>query len=222
MDIYEAIKTRHSVRQYEERPIEANVAAELEAEIEKCNKESGLHIQFVKNEPKAFGGFMAHYGNFSGVTNYLAIVGKKETGIEEKAGYWGEKIVLKAQQLGLNTCWVALTYSKQPNAFKLEKGEKLIIVIAIGYGKTQGNARKSKSLAEVSSQTDDLPEWYKNGIEAALLAPTAVNKQRFKFSLSDGNRVSIKSSLGTNARIDSGIVKCHFEIGAGKENFEWA
>ena len=46
---------------------------------------------------------MAHYGKFENVKNYIAIVGNKND--QEKAGYYGEKIVLKCPELGLNTCW---------------------------------------------------------------------------------------------------------------------
>lgn len=78
MDLKEAMKERHSIRQYEDRPLEESVIAELENEIEACNKESGLYIQLVKDEPKAFDSFMAHYGKFSGVKNYIAMIGKKD------------------------------------------------------------------------------------------------------------------------------------------------
>ena len=74
MDLMEAMKARHSVRQYMDKPLEKKVVEELQAEIDACNQESGLHIQLVRNEPKAFDGFMAHYGKFSGVTNYIAMI----------------------------------------------------------------------------------------------------------------------------------------------------
>ena len=77
MNLLEAIEARHSVGQYKNKPLEQDVVLALKTEIEACNKESGLHIQLVKNEPKAFDGFMAHYGKFSGVTNYIALIGKK-------------------------------------------------------------------------------------------------------------------------------------------------
>lgn len=51
-------------------------------------------------------------GFFSNVRNYVALIGKKDAALDEKIGYYGEKIALRAQQLGLNTCWVALTFSK--------------------------------------------------------------------------------------------------------------
>jgi hypothetical protein len=49
---------------------------------------------------------------FTGVQNYIALIGKKSSSLEEQAGYYGEQLVLTAQQLGLNTCWVAMTVSK--------------------------------------------------------------------------------------------------------------
>ena len=176
MELIDAIKQRHSVRQYTDKKIEANILAELQTEIDACNKESGLHIQLVTDEPKAFDSFMAHYGKFSGVTNYIALVGKKSDKLDELCGYYGERLVLKAQQLGLNSCWVAMTYKKIPDAFKVEKGEKLIVVISLGYGKTQGVDHKIKTAEQVSNVSDETPEWFKAGVEAALLAPTAMNQ----------------------------------------------
>lgn len=125
----------------------------LQEEIKACNQESGLHIQLVMNEPKAFDGFMAHYGKFSGVTNYIAMIGKKGPELDEKCGYYGERLVLKAQQLGLNTCWVAMTYSKVKTAFTVNSGEKLCIVISLGYGKNEGVPHKSKPVEAVTKST---------------------------------------------------------------------
>ena len=216
----EAMKERHSVRQYEDRPLDQNAVAALQEEISACNREGGLHIQLVTNEPKAFDGFMAHYGKFSGVRNYIAMIGKKGPDLEEKCGYYGERLVLKAQQLGLNTCWVAMTYSKIKTAFTVADGEKLCIVISLGYGKTNGVPHKSKSADAVAKADGAFPAWFKAGVEAALLAPTAMNQQKFLFTL-DGNRVSAKAGFGFYTKIDLGIARYHFEIGAGKERFKW-
>lgn len=220
MDVSEAMKARHSVRQYTDKPLEDDVITALKQEIAACNEEGGLHIQLVVNEPKAFDGFMAHYGKFSGVTNYIALIGKKGSDLDEKCGYYGERLVLLAQQLGLNTCWVAMTYSKIKTAFEIGKGEKLCVVIALGYGKTQGTAHKSKPASDVITAQEPLPKWFQDGVEAALLAPTAMNQQKFKLTL-NGSRVSIKAGIGFYAKVDLGIVRYHFEIGAGKSNFEW-
>lgn len=219
MNLTEVMKARHSVRQYRDQPLDEAVISALRQEIDECNKESGLHIQLVTNEPKAFDGFMAHYGKFSGVTNYIAMIGRKGTTLDEKCGYYGERLVLLAQQLGLNTCWVAMTYSKIKTAFDVRSGEKLCIVIAIGYGQTQGVPHKSKAFGEVAQ--GDAPDWFQKGVEAALLAPTAMNQQKFMFTQKD-NRVSVKAGMGFYAKIDLGIVKYHFEAGAGKDGWEWS
>lgn len=221
MSITEAMKARHSVRQYKNQPISAETISALQAEIEACNKESGLHIQLVTNEPKAFNSFMAHYGKFSGVTNYIALIGKKNSALDEKCGYFGERLVLKAQELGLNTCWVAMTYSKIKTAFTVGQDEKLCVVIALGYGENQGVPHKSKAISKVAKVEGNIPDWFKNGMEAALLAPTAMNQQKFLFTL-DGDKVSVKAGKGFYTKLDLGIVKYHFEVGAGRDNFAWA
>lgn len=220
MDLTEAIKNRHSVRQYEERAVEKEILNALQTEIEACNKEGNLHIQLVSNEPKAFDSFMAHYGKFSGVTNYIALIGQKGDRLDELCGYYGERLVLKAQQLGLNTCWVAMSYKKVNGAFQINKGEKLAVVIALGYGKTQGVQHKSKPAESVSNLNSNSPEWFKSGVESALLAPTAMNQQKFTLTL-DSDKVTAKAGTGFYTKLDLGIVKYHFEIGAGKDNFAW-
>lgn len=221
MNRAEAMRARHSVRQYLDKPLAAEVISALKEEIDACNEESGLHIQAVVNEPKAFDGLMAHYGRFRGVRNYLALIGRKGSGLEEKCGYYGERLVLRAQELGLNTCWVALTYSKIKTAFVIDRGEKLCAVIALGYGKNQGTAHDSKAVDQLMKAEEPVPAWFRKGMEAALLAPTAMNQQKFLL-IQEGNRVTAKAGAGFYTKLDLGIVKYHFEVGAGKDNFEWA
>lgn len=221
MDILNAMQQRHSVRSYLDKPLEDGVKSTLQKEIDAINQESGFHFQLVTNEPKAFDSFMAHYGKFSGVTNYIALVGRKARDLEERCGYYGERLVLLAQQLGLNTCWVAMTYKKVPRVFQVASGEKLTVVIALGYGATQGAPHKSKPVEAVSRASGSAPEWFRKGVEAALLAPTAMNQQKFTFVLEDG-KVQAKAGIGFYTKIDLGIVKYHFEMAAGKKNVQWA
>ena len=219
MDLLTAMQQRHSVRAYQERPLEPEVRKTLQEAIAAVNRESGLHIQLVTDEPTAFDCMMAHYGKFSGVTNYLALVGPKGPDLDERCGYYGEKLVLRAQQLGLNTCWVAMSYKKVPSAFQLAPGEKLALVIALGYGKTSGVAHKSKAPEAVSTGAG--PDWFASGVRAALLAPTAMNQQKFHFTL-EGDRVAAKAGMGFYTKLDLGIAKYHFALGAGTDNFTWA
>ncbi len=223
MDIFEAMSARHAVRKYTDKELSAEVIEALEREIEKCNHEGGLRMKLVVNREKAFGGFFSHYGLFSGVRNYLAMIGpdKEETG--EKLGYYGERIVLLAQRLGLNSCWVGATYKKSAcgKTCEVKDGEKLFCVVALGYGRTQGAPHKNKPTEEICLLPQDAPEWFLRGVRAAMLAPTALNKQQFKIEY-DEDGVTIWQPRGSYSDLDVGIVKCHFEFGAGKENFRWA
>lgn len=220
MDLMEAMRARHSVRQYTEEPLTAEEVEALEALIEQCNLEGELHIQLVTEEPLAFSGALAHYGKFRGVRNYLVLAGKKGKKLDEKCGYYGEKIVLEAQRMGLNTCWVAVTYKKVPDTFKLNPGEKVCIVIAIGHGTTRGVSHKVKKAEAVAEMVEPVQGWYLRGVQAALLAPTAMNQQKFRLR-SSGDSVSIRPGLGYCTKIDMGIVKYHFELAAGTKNFHW-
>lgn len=215
MDILESMKRRHSVRQYKDIPIEADLVAVLNEEIDAINKESGLHFQLILNEPRAFDSFMAHYGRFTGVSNYIALVGKKSKDLQERCGYFGERLVMKAHEMGLHTCWVALTYKKIPGVIQIDKGEVLTVVISIGHGKNRGLPRKSKSPEEVSNVSDSSPEWFKLGVEAALTAPTAMNQQKFYLTYNDG-KATAKALFGPYSKMDLGIVKYHFEIATNK------
>ena len=104
-------------------------------------------------------------------------------------------------------------------------------MIALGYGDDSGRNLKRKTVQQVSNASDITPAWFKKGVEAALLAPTAVNQQKFSFFLQDqeGTKADCKPKVLTKSgfsmvgytKMDLGIAKLHLEIGAGKENFKW-
>ncbi|MDE6380694.1 MAG: nitroreductase [Muribaculaceae bacterium] len=219
----EVLKERHSVRKYQDRPLEESAVKALKDEISKLNHEGNLNMQLVQNERKAFKGFLS-YGKFSNVSNYIMIIGKKSDSLEYRAGYYGEKLVLYAQSIGLNTCFVGLTYKKIDGAFEVGSDEKILLCISIGYGETDGDGNhKIKRPDQVSNVTPDSPEWFKNGVEAALLAPTAINQQKFYFEYIPEDKVKpIKgSSLVGYTKIDLGIAMYNFEVGAGRDKFHW-
>lgn len=218
----EALKNRHSIRKYEDRPLEAATVEALREEIDRLNREGDLHMQLVTDEPKAFKGFLA-YGSFSNVNNYVMVIGRKSDSLEYRAGYYSEKLVLFARQLGLGTCIVGLTYKKVAGAYDMDKDDKVVVCIAIGYPAEEGRKHKIKAPGQVSNITPESPEWFAKGVEAALLAPTAVNQQKFYFEFVAPDKVRPKkgSSLVGYTKIDLGIAMYNFEIGAGKENFRW-
>ena len=238
MTLQEAIEARHSVRAYKDQPLAEEVVKRLEEEIAEVNQTGSLHIQLIRNEPKAFQGTLAKYGKFRNVTNYMVMAGKKSDDLDERIGYYGEHLVLLAQTLGLNTCWVGLSYKKIPDTYVLDEGEVIKAYIAIGYGETQGSSHKIKTIEQVNrtavrtlgsskNASDITPLWYTKGIEAALLAPTAVNQQKFSFEYVGMNngRHQVRAKKGISmigyTQIDLGIAKYHFEIGAGREHFDW-
>lgn len=223
MTVCEAMNARHAVRSYLSKSIPGDVIDALRAETDACNSEGELNIQLVLDDPKAFDGMMAHYGKFAGVRYYVALVGKKDAALDEKLGYYGERIALKAQMLGLNTCWVAMSFSKGAAKKNIRIGgnEKLVCVLSLGYGSTEGVPHTSKPMETLCTTDRAMPDWFRAGMRAAMLAPTAMNQQKFRLELS-GNTVKAVNLGGFYSKVDIGIVKYHFETGAGAENFSWA
>ncbi len=209
MDTLKLLKERHSVRKYLDKPIEEEKRQVLNNLIEEINNKTGLHIQAIFDEPKCFGSAVTNYGKFKNVDSYICLVGKKSKNLDEELGYYGEEIVIKAQELGLNTCFVALTHGKTKSV--VNKGEKEVCIISVGYGENQGISHKSKSITDVSNYTDDKPSWFKECVEYALLAPTALNQQKFFIEYKSDDDIIFSSSLGFYAKMDLGIVKFNFE-----------
>lgn len=220
MDLLAAARARHSVRSYTNEPIEGEVLSSLHRKITECNEAGGLRIQLFLNSPGVFSGVMARYGSFYNVRNYIALVGKRSPELGDLCGYYGEQLVLHAQQLGLNTCWVAMTYKKRKCPAKCAIGEKLMMVIALGYGESSGTPSKTKPVDELSRCDGEMPDWFRRGVEAAQLAPTAMNQQKFMFEL-HGDKVRATTARGFYTLVDLGIAKYHFELGAGTDGWSW-
>lgn len=213
MDWIEVMKARHSVRQFTDRAIPQSDREALASKVSELNEEGGLHMQLFFDEPECFDSAKAHYGSFAGVNNYLAIVGPKSGQLEEKAGYYGEHVVMLAQSLGIDSCWVGLTHGKSHAV--VEPGEKQVIVIALGYGAKPGVPHKSKPIDELCSVEGAMPDWFRMGMEGAMLAPTAVNQQKFIVCY-DGSKLTARvSGRGFFVKTDLGIVKCDFELASG-------
>lgn len=228
MTLLQAIQTRHSVRHYISKPLTPDIVQALQAKIDQCNREGKLHIQLVLNETKGFNGIMA-YGSFSGVENYLVMAGEKAPDLDQRIGYYGEQIVLLAQQLGLGTCWAGISYRKVPKAYQLNQREKIACMISIGYPDDPGRNMRKKTIQELSNADVHSPEWFVKGIEAVRQAPSAVNQQKYRFEYlppQQDNIARVRAHKGFSmigyTKMDLGIAMLHFEIGAGKENFQWA
>ncbi|MCI8482767.1 MAG: nitroreductase [Lachnospiraceae bacterium] len=218
MTLKEAMKERHTVRRYTDRPIPEEILQLLQTRILENNEKYHLAIQLRIDDTSAFSS-MIKLILAKGVKNFFILAGPKTPDLDEKLGYCSADLMLYAQTLGLNTWWVGGTFNK--NKLNAEAGEnKVIGVVAAGYGAVQGKPHKSKKSEEVAVYEGKVPSWYSEGVEAALLAPTALNKQAFSIRGKE-NKVSITCGSGVFAGADLGLVKYHFELGAGKENFQW-
>ena len=224
----ETIRERHSVREYDGKPLSRAEFDALGAVVEECARESGLDIQLVGDNPEVFN-VIARFGLIRGCRTHVAFVvddakagDATRVAVDGALGYWGQKIVLAAQDMGLNTCWCALCSRKKSRAV-VAPGKKIRLIIAVGHGKTQGFSRKTKSVEALSSvECAKAPAWFAAAMEAAQLAPTAMNNQNFKITLlSDGKTVRIDAPQSGLNVIDKGIVRCNFEIAANEAGADW-
>lgn len=224
----ETIRERHSVREYDGKPLAQAEFDALGALVEECARESGLDIQLVGDNPEVFN-VIARFGLIRGCRTHVAFVVDDDkagdatrAAVDEAIGYWGQKIVLAAQDMGLNTCWCALCSRKKSRA-DVAPGKKVRLVIAAGHGKTQSFPRKTKSIGALSSvECAKAPAWFAAAMEAAQLAPTAMNNQDFKITLlSDGKTVRIDAPQSGLNVIDKGIVRRNFEIAANEAGSDW-
>lgn len=222
MTIKEAIEQRHTVRKYTDKELSADIVEKLNQRIEKRNKEYRIQMQLVTGKTDGFNAIVKLI-LAKGVKNYLILAGPDKSETDENLGYCGIDIALFAQTLGLNSWWVGGTFNRGKMTEKVNQlgKEKVIGIITLGYGKENGKPHKSKNTSEVSHYDGgEEPVWFKDGVKTALLAPTALNKQKFWIE-SNGDTVSITCDNGIFTGADLGIVKYHFEVGAGTDNFKW-
>ena len=212
MDMLEIMRKRHSVRSFRTLGLSRTASDMLREYIDGLNEKYGVSLALVTEEPKAFGGLISKMGSFKNVRSYFTVCAPADK--EFEAGYCGELAVLRAAELGINSCWVSMTYNK--GLVSVPDGTKLFAVIALGYGDNNGVPHKSKPREKLCSCRGESPEWFDRGMEGAMLAPTAMNRQKFFFS-NDGGSITAKAAAGINTVLDLGIAVCHFELASGKK-----
>lgn len=208
----EAIKARHSVRKYTGERIAKDKVELLKEFIAGCNSDGKLNFQLCEDAGNTFNKLLNKAMGLGSAPAVIACIGPDEPGLDERIGYYGQKIVLYAQMLGLNTCWAG-TFNRKNMPAQPGQGEKLVISIAIGYGENQGKSRKSKTVQQVSKCIGSRPEWFDFAVEMALLAPTAVNQQKFEIILEPDETVTFIDKGGVASKVDLGIVRYNFEVG---------
>lgn len=172
-----AMRERHTVRRYTDRAIPEETVELLRKRIVENNERYHLAIELHTDDTSAFPAVMKLI-MAKGVRNFLVMAGQDSVDLDERLGYSGADLMLYAQTLGLNTWWVGGTF----NRGKLSAaagGNKVTGVIAVGYGETEGKPHKSKKYEDIAAYEGETPVWFREGVEAVLLSPTALNKQAF-------------------------------------------
>ena len=218
-----AIEERYSVRTFDPKPLSAEDTAFLAQRVAAINAETGLNAEFLEDGSKAFSGFSSSYGMFRGVRSLVLLKGSANTpDLFEKAGYYGEALVLDLVDRGLGTCWVGGTFNK--TALEIPADEQFICLILVGYpGKIALKDRillarlheRYKPISERLTATEPASHTILAGMEAVRLAPSAVNSQTPHFTYDNGLLTAAVPEDSTFGLVDLGIAKCHFVEEAG-------
>ncbi len=221
MNFKEAMSARHTVRKYKDTPLSKEVVEQLNERVKINNEQLGINISLVTNNTEGLPGIVK-FMMTKNVKNYFILAGPDTESTDEKLGYASADLMLYAQTLGLNTWWIGGMYSRNnvKKHAQIAGQDKIIGIVVVGYGENQGKPHKSKAADQISSYEGDAPDWFKNGVEATLLAPTAINRQSFTIT-GNGNQASMTYKEGAFSGADLGIGKYHFELGAGKDVFQW-
>lgn len=221
MTLQEAALKRFSQHRYTPEPISLAQRRQLEKVIEYSNQRSGLHMRLICGDDAPFSGGRK-YPN--GTDSYFLLAGPKGLAhMEEKCGYYGEEAVLTATTMGLDTCWLGGTYNREK--CMVLPGDDLVCVVAVGRGKPGSQPRRAlKDPIDLSTSTtssESVPGWFAAGVEAVRLAPSAADRQGYRFRWSNSGAMVRLEGGGSFALVDLGIAKFHFELGAHGGTWTW-
>jgi len=225
MDISQVIDKRISRRTYSQTRLSHENIEKLQSIIDEINNASDLSIKFVTDGKDSFSDFLKGYGVFKNVQSYFAMIGKiSDENVFEKVGYYGEKLVLEATELGLGTCWIAGTYDKKKMANIVGYDEILTCIVTVGNISDQSLQekavrrmvrRKTKTIKELYTSNEEVPQWFLKGLESVQKAPSAANRQPVVFGYNNGKVTASVPKKFDFELIDLGIAKYHFEIMSG-------
>jgi len=233
---HDAVSKRRSIRQYAPKPVEA---VNLEAMRRVCMEfrpfQSARAVLVNDPPEEVFWGIPGGYGKVSGAPALMAFVGDMQSpDVQEALGYTGEGVILEATALGLATCWVGgFFWPKRAAAVaNVAPNERVLAVTPIGYAR-EGASLEEKAMSRFGRNWQrrplselvsglgekDWPAWMKAALEAARLAPSAMNRQPWRFQVDKGSvTVSADSAVNptmvVSKRLDCGIAMLHIEIGA--------
>ena len=231
---YKSISQRKSRRHFLPRPIAPELIEQLKDFCNQYRPFPHSRVVLVTESPdKVFKLLVGMYGIIKGAPAYLAFLGDMGyQHVQEQTGYTGEGAILQATTLGLGTCWVAGTYNSKIAAIQSEAlgKEKVLGVSPIGYPvenlaliekilKGVARSQKRKPLRSIASGSPlgEWPSWQRSAVEAARLAPSASNRQPWKFQIEPDSITVISTMVSRHSvseRLDCGIAMLHVEVGA--------
>ena len=230
LNMTQAIDRRISCRAFERRALEPQTQRLLLRYVQEQNAVSGMHIQFLSAPDEKSTVKLARTMFTSSPLQTLVLPGRQTPEQEEQAGYYGQRIVLHAQRLGLATCWVAGTYDHHSVHAQLEEGEQVLSVIPVGYamekmplkqqmirvGLRRGD-RSEDAFVDSEVLYSQLPEWFRFCVQAVRKGPSAVNGQPINLSWRNGEICAcIWKSNHKMEYLDLGIAKAQFEAAAAE------
>lgn len=231
---YEAISLRSSRRKYERRRIEQEKLDRISSLLDELNggQDSCRVLLLRKHDGSAFSGIGGSYGAIGGAPSLLVfLVNATAPDGYARIGYHGEAVVLEAVSEGLVTCWVSGMFSRDGVAGSIETAanERIVAVSPLGYSGEKkafsermlsglAGSKRRKPLEElVDGDVSRWPEWARSAVEAARLAPSAMNRQPWLFRYG-GEALSVEpagsSSRNASKSLDCGIALRHLEVGA--------
>jgi nitroreductase len=227
-----AIFNRRSRRTFSARIPEKEKTVRLETVCREFRPLSEARAELILNSPEhVFRGVVGRYGRVNGAPFYVAFIGRMSSPhVQEDVGYLGEGIILEATALGLDTCWVGGFF--RPDVVRehiaLAENEQVLSVTPIGYAiETKDLSEKLLSglvrsrtrmpLRELIQEGEPAP-WMEKALEAARRAPSARNRQPWRFKIKE-KEIIISEDIGLTAsrisrRLDCGIAMLHLELGA--------
>lgn len=222
----ETIQKRKSRRVFSKKQLSEALLQKIEEKIRKIDVKHDVNIELIEDGSKAFASFGKSYGLFKNVRSLILLKGNPGMRhFREKMGYYGEKLLLFAESLGLDTCWVGGTFDRE--SFSYPEEEHIQAVILLGYAGESGIREKllssllhKKKPWEACIEGDSpYPKWVKEGMEAVALAPSALNKQKPFFHYHNGILTATVKNDFEMDMVDLGIAKLHFELGVGCGHF---
>lgn len=230
---YAAIEERRSRRQFDQGPVNQELLKHLDTVCKEFKPFTGVKAVLMnKATDMIFKGVFANYGKIKNAPAFIAFVGNKDDpNVHEKVGYLGEGIVLEATALSLGTCWVGAAFRPEVAAslVGIKENEKVFAVTPVGYvfGKWSleekimtgfGRTHRRKPLSELITGLEDheWPLWVKTALEAASLAPSAVNRQPWRFHIEPHcitiSVDNLNDTFNIPKRLDCGIAMLHIEV----------